>query len=355
MRGRTHLSEAIQWSRATGTELLESLAAGFGMAGPVLLGASTGHLPAGLAASVGALTMGGTDIGSGIRAQIRGIADALVPTAIAALVAVVIAGHGWLTDLVLICLVGFAATIGGYSRPVAVATTRFILFLIMIVHVANEAKDHSGFLLLMATGAFWTIILNIAFGMLARSRRHADQTARALSLITPTSAQKMKRWKSNLTKLAGWQYTLRLILCLGVASGLRMLWPEHHFYWIALTVALLSQRQVEILPVKVTQRALGTALGVVAASLFVFHRPSDLGIFAGIALLASVRPFLKARNYLAYSAIMTPLIMLIMLIMDAGQPLGMNVLLDRLLATCIGAALVVVANILFRNAATSAA
>ena len=52
---------------------------------------------------------------------------------------------------------------------------------------------------------------------------------------------------------------------------------------------------------------------------------------------------LRVRNYLAYSAVMTPLIILII---DAGRAPDIGLLLDRLVATLIGAALVVGANLL---------
>ena len=45
--------------------------------------------------------------------------------------------------------------------------------------------------------------------------------------------------------------------------------------------------------------------------------PSAAVLVASMGLLATVRPLLRARNYLLYSAIMTPLVVLIM---DAGRP-----------------------------------
>ena len=63
--------------------------------------------------------------------------------------------------------------------------------------------------------------------------------------------------------------------------------------------------------------------------------------YAALGVLALARPVLKTKNYLAYSAVMTPLILLIM---DAGKPPGSGALLDRLLATVAAAALVLIAN-----------
>jgi uncharacterized membrane protein YccC len=146
-----------------------------------------------------------------------------------------------------------------------------------------------------------------------------------------------------LAQRAGWQYALRLAGCLGVAAVARHAWPDHHLSWIAVAVAILTQRQLEPLPIKTTQRALGTVLGVAAASVVVAYRPPICLLVAGIGVLAGLRPLLKARSYVAYTAVMTPLIVLIM---GADRPLGAGLLLDRLIATLAGAGLVVAANLL---------
>ena len=147
-----------------------------------------------------------------------------------------------------------------------------------------------------------------------------------------------------LTHLAGWQYTLRLVLGLSGAEVLRCQWPNHHLHWIALTVAILTPKTIEAVPVKITQRALGTAIGVCAASLFMAFEFPPWALVVTIGVLAGARPLLKAKNYLAYSVIMTPLIILIM---DAGHPPDNHLLVERLVSTLIGAMLVVIANLLF--------
>ncbi|HEY4251563.1 MAG TPA: FUSC family protein, partial [Roseomonas sp.] len=244
------------------------------------------------------------------------------------------------TDAAQALLAAAAALLGGLSRPFGIAAARFIPFVIIMAHMGDGTGHGSVFLLPMAAGAAWTAALSFLLGTLLRPGRSAAAPPPAEPAMAPPFA----RWTGTLATLSGWQYALRLGLCLAVAGLLRTLWPDHHLHWVALTVALLSQRQLELLPVKATQRALGTALGVLAGSLFIVHRPPDWGLVAGLGLLAAARPLLKARNYLAYSAIMTPLITLIM---DAGQPLGLGVLADRLVATLIGAALVIATNLAF--------
>jgi uncharacterized membrane protein YccC len=134
---------------------------------------------------------------------------------------------------------------------------------------------------------------------------------------------------------------LRLILGLAAAAILKALWPDHHLHWIALTVALLTERTIDAFPVKTTQRALGTALGVgIAALLFGGPWPVALTLVAIIAL-AALRPLLRTANYLAYAVVMTPLLVAVM---DAGTAVPPALLIDRLVATLIGAGLVICGN-----------
>ena len=69
-------------------------------------------------------------------------------------------------------------------------------------------------------------------------------------------------------------------------------------------------------------------------------------------MLAAARPLLRARNYLAYTAVMTPLIIVLL---DAGRPLGVGILINRLVATLIGAGLVIGANWMISKAVAKTA
>jgi uncharacterized membrane protein YccC len=101
-----------------------------------------------------------------------------------------------------------------------------------------------------------------------------------------------------------------------------------------LTVAILTGRQGEPAAVKTTQRAIGTALGVVVAGLCLRLQLPLWALILLIGLLAGLRPLLRNRNYLAYSVVMTPLVILII---DAGRTPENGILVDRLAATLIGA------------------
>jgi uncharacterized membrane protein YccC len=185
-------------------------------------------------------------------------------------------------------------------------------------------------------------------GAIERALREAPNPAQHQPRSAATHAQRRAHFRRNLRTLAGWQYTIRLTLCLAAATVLAHAWPGRHMYWVALTVALLTERAVEALPVKVTQRALGTLVGVVLAHFVFAWTLSAWWLGTVVGVLAGGRAVLRTRNYLAYTVVMTPLVIALL---DAGKPPDWRVLGDRALATLIGALLVLAANAAFRPAA----
>jgi hypothetical protein len=343
-KAKSHLAEAFRWSAEAETDWVAILASAIGMAAPILLGAAIGKPALGLGLAVGSLLVGGIGAFGSFRAQGRALIAALVPAGAAAILAVTLAGHGWVSDAVVVALAGIAGTLAAMGRPVSSIAIRFILLLIIAMAVAENIAERAGLLLLIAVGALWTSLLSLALGALARaagSHAPTDESASPMPL-----RQRLTRWRLALSRLAGWQFALRLMLCLSIAGLLRWLWPDHHMHWIALTVALLTEWQIDAFPVRTTQRALGAALGVLATGVLLIAMPPAWALVAGMGVLAGLRPLLRARTYLAYSAGMTPLIILLL---DAGGPPEPGVLIDRLVATLIGAGLVIATNLLFKN------
>ncbi|EHP41823.1 hypothetical protein OR16_18561 [Cupriavidus basilensis OR16] len=351
MSEKTHLAKAIHWAAGAQVHPREMLAAALGMGMPLLLAGAAGQIALGQAAALGSLAIGaGAVAGSGIDARneprIKPLATVLAPVAAAAAIAAVAAGRGALTDVIVLLLAGAAASISGYSRPLAIAATRFILFLIIATGAASAAPHRAGFLLLTLAGALWTCLLCL---LIAPGAKAPPQPGTPLPM--PTTAQRLRRWRRTLSQWAGWQYTLRLTLGLGSACVLRWLFPGHHFEWIALSVAILLQRQPEGIAVKTTQRVAGTLLGVLGASLLLGHQLPYWVLAFNAGWLAGMRLLLRLRNYLAYSAVMTPLMVMIM---GASQPADSGMLMDRVAATVIGAAIVLLADRLALKAAGSA-
>jgi Fusaric acid resistance protein-like len=343
---KSHLAAAFRWSTEAKTDWVEILASAIGMAAPILLAAAAGKLAFGFGISVGSLLVGGTAANNDWRAQGRALIAALVPAALASVAAVAVAGHGWMSDAAVVLLAGTAGAVAAMGRPVASIAIRFILLLVITVAVADTITDRGGLLFLIAAGALWTSMASLLLGALARMRQRPDDSSDETAPPSMTLRQRLTRWRRALAHLAGWQYALRLMICLSIAGAFRWLWPDHHLHWIALTVALLAEWQIEAFPVRTTQRALGAAVGVLATGLLLVYVPPAWALVAVMGVLAGLRPLLRARNYLAYTAAMTPLIILLL---DSGRPPAVGVLIDRLVATLIGAVLVIATNLLFKK------
>lgn len=340
MNTKVHLLEAVRWSAGTRVDIATTLAAGLGLAGPILLAAAAGQLPLGLAAAAGALMAAASPGHTSGPGAGRYLAEVLAPALAAGAAAALIADRGGLTHGVLVLLAGTAATVGGCSRPLAFATVRFVLTLIIAVNLAAQMPDRLSFIVLFAVGALWTAVLTLMFLAAARLHRRADEPAPPAQRRY-THAQLRGRWMRTLRQGSGWQYPARLTACLAIAETAAWLWPNHHTYWITLTVALLTRRQPDPTPVRPIQRSAGTFLGVLAAAVL-FARPVAPWILSLIVgVLGAARPLLAARNYLLYSAVMTPLVVLMM--DGIGNAGSAGVLIDRLGATLIGTALVLAA------------
>jgi uncharacterized membrane protein YccC len=143
-----------------------------------------------------------------------------------------------------------------------------------------------------------------------------------------------------LATAGGWIYALRLTACLSCAVVIREATPQHHYSWIAVAVALLTQRQGDGLVVKVLQRAMGVAAGVMATEAIASRPLPGWALVAIIATLAATSPWLRKRSYVAYTAATTPLILLLT---SGGGTIAQGLLIDRLVATLIAAGLVIMA------------
>jgi hypothetical protein len=338
-----HIVEALGWSAHEPVGWRVVLGAAIGVGVPAAIGLLSARPAIGFAVAMGAMLFGGPESsehggehGAG-RRSLSGIVASAVFVGMAPPIATLCAGWNW-GDALAIALVTILAAVSGDSRPFAVAAIRFIVFLVMSMSIMSQPGGHpSGVALLLGLGAIWGAIIRVALRAAKAPVPAAEFAAR-----NPTRRQRITRLKRVLRTAEGWQYPARLAIALGLSSVIRHLWPDQHFSWVLVTAALLVERQPEALPVKTTQRGLGVVLGVALTGLVLAEIRSPLAIAALVCVLATLRPWLRARNYLAYSAVMTPLILLVM---DLGRPIGGTVLIDRLIATLLGTAIVIAVNV----------
>jgi cytochrome c oxidase subunit IV len=313
------------------------LIAALGMGVPLVVGWALGRLDAGLTIGLGAILLAGAaEASSAASPDGRSAIAALVPALLAALAATAIGGASW-SDPAMIALASLAALLSGYSRPLAVAAIRFAIYLVLSVGFLDGAGGHRGDVaLVFGLGAMWNIALR---WLLAR---HEPVEAAPPPGRVPTRAQRTAHFRKTLRTLAGWQFPLRMGAGLGIGSVVRHGWPAHHFYWIMLTVALLTQRAIEHVPVKTVQRLLGTFAGVGLAWAILAEVHGWVMLAGAACVLAAIMPVARTRSYLLYAIVVTPLILLVL---DLGRPIAPGLLVDRLVATFIGGGIVIAGNV----------
>jgi hypothetical protein len=337
MWSKAHLAEVLRWSGDARVDLRTLAVAAIGMAGPVLAGLALGRTAAGLMIGLGAMLLAGgpRDEAAGGAAERTSPLSAILPAALAVASATLIAALPE-RDLAMLALAGIAALVSGFSRPAGVAAIRFLIYFILCLSLLEAAGDHRGTAAwLFGIGAVWNLAVR------AMLPRPAAEPVLAAPARVPTSAQRRAYFRRTLGTFAGWQFAIRVTAGLAAALLIRDLWPAHHFTWVVLTVALLTQRPIEHFPVKISQRAIGTTAGVAVSWAILALGPSPPVIVAMLCLLAIAAPFARAGNYLAWSAVSSPAILLAM---DFGRPIETALLTDRLIATLAGAGIVLAAN-----------
>ncbi|MGY2736485.1 FUSC family protein [Sphingomonas sp. UYP23] len=296
-----------------------------GVAVPVLIGWWIGPTQIGLGIGLGAMLLGG-----GTR-EARGVTEAIGLSLAAVGAALAFAGTPW-GDAALIVVAGVAALAGGYSRRLAVASVQFCVYLVLCISVFESASDLALAAAAFALGAVWNIVLCRMIGRQVAAdppspHRHKQQIV--------AFRKRVRGWNA-------WQYCVRLTAGLAAASIARHAWSAHHGAWLLITVVLLTGRTFERFPVKLTQRTLGVTLGVVLTWSILAVTQTLAATVVAIAALASAMPVLRARSYLLYSAAMTPMILLVL---DFDHPSAAGLLLDRLIATLAGSAIVLLVNL----------
>jgi len=306
------------------------LTAGLGMGGPILLAGALGQASAGVAAALGGFMVG-------MGANARDLRPALLAAGGAMAAAWLLGGEGIRASMAAVLLSGFAALGSGYSRPAALVAGRFIVFLWICLGPLGGGAEEAARMVLVAAGAGWMAVLVLTLG--------DGPAPPAMTAPAATAVRKFRRWRATLGHAAGWNHALRLVPCLGMAAALELGWPGHHLRWVAVTVAILTQRQPEAAYGRAMQRAAGAVLGVAATGLLLGRGLPGWGLALLVGALAGVAAWLRSRSYLAYAAGMTPLVILLL---DGGRPVTVEVLVERVVATLIGAGLVIAANRLAR-------
>jgi uncharacterized membrane protein YccC len=138
----------------------------------------------------------------------------------------------------------------------------------------------------------------------------------------------------TLTRL----FTVRLMICIGVAGVVTEVLPLQRSYWVPLTVALVLKPDYGSVFARALQRGIGTIVGAVAGAvlLALVH---GTWLLIPFAVLATLLPYGRKRNYGLMTTFLTPLVVVLI---DLLSPAGWRLAEDRLIDSLIGCAIALV-------------
>jgi uncharacterized membrane protein YccC len=139
----------------------------------------------------------------------------------------------------------------------------------------------------------------------------------------------------RLTRL----YALRLMASIGVAAVISEILPLQRSYWVVLTVAFVLKPDFGSVFARAVQRGLGTVLGAVLGAVILTAVPYGLWLLIPFAILAALLPYARNLNYALMTTFLTPLIVLLIDILDRT---GWRLAGDRLIDTLLGCAIALV-------------
>ncbi|MEN6342461.1 MAG: FUSC family protein [Methanospirillum sp.] len=321
-------------SAARAVPLSLCVGAALGMAVPVALGAAAGQVGAGMLAALGGLAVSGAGTADTLRTEVALLASAALVGTAAVLFGSAIGSGGWGSAAALVFVVTLAALFGGFGRTAARLAAIFTAFAIIGTALdAGEIISPVATALVVGVGAAWaasiTLLASASFRVFRR-----EAAPPAPRSTPPSFRRRWRRWVLSLRRLDGWEYALRVGLCITVAQAVAVPWNQPWAYWIPLVTVIVVRRSVEETRRRAWQRALGTAVGVLVGSLILSAGTPIWLLIGAVGLLAAARPVLREYDYTLYAAAMTPLLVILL---EFGTAPAAGMLVYRLADTGIGA------------------
>jgi len=134
-----------------------------------------------------------------------------------------------------------------------------------------------------------------------------------------------------------WDFTLRLMICTGVAAVLSEVLPLQRSYWMVLTVGIILKPDYGSVFARAVQRGIGTVIGAVLGAAILALVPYGPWLLLPFGVLAALLPYAKARNFGLVATFLTPLVVLLIDLLDTA---GWHLAEARLIDTVLGCAVV---------------
>src|SRR6202789_1171324 len=136
-----------------------------------------------------------------------------------------------------------------------------------------------------------------------------------------------------------WEYTIRFMLCTGVAAVLSEVLPLQRSYWLVVTVGIILKPDYVSVFARALQRAIGTVVGAVLGAAILVIVPYGPWLLLPFGVLAALLPFARARNFGLVATFLTPLVVLLI---DLLTPIGWQLAEARLVDTVLASGVVLV-------------
>jgi uncharacterized membrane protein YccC len=137
-----------------------------------------------------------------------------------------------------------------------------------------------------------------------------------------------------------WTFTIRLMVCVGVAAVASEVLPLQRSYWVVLTVAIVVKPDYGSVFARALQRGIGTVAGAVLGAVILAAVPYGPWLLLPMAVLAAGQPYGRLCNFGLVATFQTPMVVLLI---DLLAPAGWRLAEERLADTLLGCAIVLLA------------
>ena len=302
-----------------------------GMAGPIFFGILFNQLHASLLASLGAMFVTQGSSSPTLKKLAADYLMTILAGASSIFLGSLLGGQNWITALVIVCISFLVALITGLDKKIARLAIQFLVFFIIGTGLGSnwEIGLSLKFALVFGIGAVWSTLLLLIFNFcFKRGIGQFPASAKAIPF-----KKIYHHWVRTLRHFKGWEFPIRMGLCMITAEAIGLFLGQELSHWIPFTVALITHPHYSSALQRIFQRGIGTVMGVMVGSILLIIPLPHAAIALIVGSLAAFRPILKKRNYLLYSMLMTPL-MVISSSLHSNMTGG--ILFVRLLDTIIG-------------------
>lgn len=183
--------------------------------------------------------------------------------------------------------------------------------------------------------------LRDALATVARTIARTPATPPGPAPRTPSRQRALAFPGTLLDQLLGgqlaWTFTIRLMVCVGVAGTASEVLPLQRSYWVVLTVAIVLKPDYGSVFARAVQRGIGTIVGAVLGAVILIAVPYGPWLLFPLAVLAAGLPYGRLRNFGLLATFQAPLVVLLI---DLLAPAGWRLAEERLVDTLLGCVIV---------------